>query len=62
MRKHKKVSVANVSLATWKQVKATEVFYEPNSASCEANQALRKPKLALVEAITVLTGAKLAPR
>ena len=65
VRKHRKLSVANVSLAkSGRQVsvEATEVLYEPNSVSCEANQALRKPKLALREPITVQTGTKLAPR
>jgi len=37
-----------------KSDETTEVLHEPNSASCEANQALREP-------ITVLAGTKLAP-
>ena len=47
MRKHKKVSISSVFLATsGKQVsdETTEVLHEPNFASYEANQALREPK------------------
>ena len=54
--KRRKVSVASVPMATsGKQVsdKTTEVLNEPNSTSCEANQALREP-------ITIPTGIKLA--
>ena len=59
VRKHRKVSIANVSLATSEKqvsVETTEVLHEPNSASCEANQALRKPKLALREPIIAQLG------
>ena len=61
VRKHRKVTVANVLLATSEKqvsIEATEILHEPNSASSEANKALRKPNLALHEPITVPTWTK----
>ena len=65
MRKHRKVTVAKVSLVTsGKQisVETIKVPCKPNTASCEAKHALREPKQPPHEPITVPTGIKLAPR
>ena len=57
VRKHRKASVAKVPLAPSENqvsVETIKVPCEPNTASCEARQALREP-------ITVPSGTKLAP-
>jgi len=47
VRKHRKVSIAKVSLAISEKqvsVKTNKVPYEANTASCEVKQALGEPK------------------